>query len=188
MSNIELQNLIEAILFFRGEPTTLDWIAQHINEDKESIEEALTKLDEALSTRGIRLVRVGNTIELGTTPEAGAYIEKLVKDELSHNLGKAGLETLSIILYKGPISRSGIEQIRGVNSQYVLRNLLIRGLIERIGNETGLRSLLYSPTTALYQLLGITSERELPDRDNILEQIAIIEQSNLANDNAKEDI
>ena len=178
MTDIELQNLIEAILFYKSEPVGLDWLIGHIDVEPSRVDEALTALGSTLGTRGIRLVRTGDTVELGTAPEASVYIEKLLKDELSHNLGKAGLETLSIILYKGPISRSGIDQIRGVNSQYVLRNLLMRGLIERLENKSDLRSLLYIPTVALYQHLGITGESELPDRESILEQLSAIEANN----------
>jgi segregation and condensation protein B len=72
------------------------------------------------------------------------------------DLGKAGLETLSIILYQGPISRAEIDYIRGVNSNFILRNLLIRGLIERVENPHDQRSFLYKPTLELISYLGLS--------------------------------
>ena len=68
---------------------------------------------------------------LGTAPQMSATVETLTKEELMKDLGKAGLETISIILYKGPISRAEIDYIRGVQSNFILRNLLVRGLIEK---------------------------------------------------------
>jgi chromosome segregation and condensation protein ScpB len=71
---------------------------------------------------------------LGTVPEASELIEKIIKDELTRELGKSSLETLTIILYKSPIAKPEIDYIRGVNSNYILRNLLVRGLVEKISN------------------------------------------------------
>jgi segregation and condensation protein B len=90
-------------------------------------------------------------------------IEELQKEELSRDLGRAGLETLTIILYKGPISRREIDYIRGVNSGFILRNLLIRGLIERAESQTGERSFSYKPTLALLEYLGISKRDDLPE-------------------------
>lgn len=102
------------------------------------------------------------SVMLATAPEVSGVIEKVRKEELSRDIGKAGIETLSVILYKGPVARSEIDYIRGVNSTFILRNLLIRGLIERISNPKNQRSFLYKPTFELLSFLGISSIEELP--------------------------
>ncbi|HEY4498607.1 MAG TPA: SMC-Scp complex subunit ScpB, partial [Candidatus Paceibacterota bacterium] len=108
-------------------------------------------------------VRKEDEVMLGTAPELSELIQTLTKEELSKDLGKAGLETLSIILYFGPITRSEIDYIRGVNSTFVLRTLLIRGLIERVQNKADQRSFLYKPTFELLSHLGIKDIQHLPE-------------------------
>ena len=104
---------------------------------------------------------------LGTSPENHDLIEKLKKDELSKDIGKAGLETLSIVLYRGPVRKSEIDYIRGVNSGSILRNLMIRGLIERKSDEKDQRSFLYVPTFDLLSFLGISELNELPEYEKV---------------------
>jgi segregation and condensation protein B len=108
---------------------------------------------------------------LGTAKELSPLIEQLTKDELNRDLGKAGLETLSIILYQGPISRADIDYIRGVNSQFIIRNLLIRGLVERVDNPQDARSFLYQTTLSLLSHLGLSKKEDLPEYTKIREDI-----------------
>ena len=92
------------------------------------------------------------------------------------------METLSIILYQGPISRSDIDYIRGVNSQFILRNLLIRGLIERIDNPNDARSFLYKVSINLLANLGINKIEELPEYEQVKKDIDLFKSS--INENA----
>ncbi|HEY4508259.1 MAG TPA: SMC-Scp complex subunit ScpB, partial [Candidatus Paceibacterota bacterium] len=105
----------------------------------------------------------GDDIALATAPETHALIERLRKEELARDLGKAAIETLSIVLYKGEVRRRDIDYIRGVNSTAILRSLLIRGLIERAQSTTDERMFLYRPTVKLSALLGVKSVDELPE-------------------------
>lgn len=105
----------------------------------------------------------GELYSFGTHPDQSALIEKFQKEELSRDLGRAGLETLAVIAYRGPISRREIDQIRGVNSGFILRTLLIRGLIERVESASGERSFTYQPTLKLLQYLGVTQREDLPE-------------------------
>jgi segregation and condensation protein B len=114
---------------------------------------------------------------LGTAKELSSLIEQLTKEELTRDLGKAGLETLSIVLYQGPISRADIDYIRGVNSQFILRNLLIRGLVERVDNPADARSFLYQTTLQLLSHLGISKREDLPEFDKVREDIAAFKHS-----------
>ncbi|MDO8492914.1 MAG: SMC-Scp complex subunit ScpB [bacterium] len=160
---MQIEQLIEAILFFKGEPVSIDRLKRILNKNNEEIAEALSTLEQNLSERGIVLMRKEDEVMLATNKKAGDLIESLIKEELHKELGRAGLETLSIVLYLGPVSRSEIDYIRGVNSTFILRNLLIRGLIERIDNPKNKRSFLYQTTFELLSYLGVKSVLELPE-------------------------
>lgn len=156
-----LESKIEAVLLFKNEPVSVAELAKWLGEKPEAVKEALSSLSQSYKERGIVLVTDGEYSSLGTHPDATALIEKLQKEELSRELGRAGLETLAIVLYKGPISRREIDHIRGVNSSFILRSLLIRGLIERVeGTE---RSYTYKATLKLLQYLGISKQEDLPE-------------------------
>jgi segregation and condensation protein B len=159
-----LESQLEALLFWKGEPIALKKAAAALGSTEEEVGAALSALEASLATRGLRIMRNGDEIEMRTSPEASALIERLTKEELVRDLGKAGLETLAIILYKGPIRRSEIDYIRGVNSSFILRNLLIRGLIERTSEEeSGGRGYLYAPTIDLLAHLGVSKIDDLPE-------------------------
>ena len=110
-------------------------------------------------------------IALRSAPEHSEVLSELHKEELSKDLGKAGLETLSIILYHSPITRTGVDYIRGVNSTFIMRNLLVRGLIEKISNPKDARSFLYYPTFSLLSFLGIPDVNGLPEYKEVREEI-----------------
>lgn len=126
------------------------------------IKTAINKLQEFYKDRGLVVITTDEEVSLGTHPDTSALIEKIRKEELSRDLGRAGLETLAIILYKGPISRREIDFIRGVNSSFIIRNLLIRGLIERAETLVGERSYSYKATLELLRYLGISKKEDLP--------------------------
>lgn len=159
----DLSNLIESILFYQAEPLSVKRLSDLLKRGEEEIGSALNQLEERLHTTGIRLLRNGNEVTLGTSPESGALIEAMTKEELSRDLSKASLETLAIVLYKGPITRAEIDYIRGVNSTFILRNLLIRGLVEKVDNPNDQRSFLYKPTFTLLEHMGITKTEDLPE-------------------------
>ena len=113
---------------------TLPELCRALKLPSNEVKKALQKLKEGLAGRGLSLIQSEDAYALVTAPETHELIERLRKEELSRDLGKAALETLSIVLYKGKVSRRDIEYIRGVNSTAILRSLLIRGLIvERLG-------------------------------------------------------
>jgi segregation and condensation protein B len=170
---MELDKQIEAILFFKGEPCEVAELCTLLAITAETVEAALSKLSSDLTGRGIALVTVGSKVELRTSAEASKIIENIRKDELSRDLGKAGSETLAIVLYKGRVTRAEIDYIRGVNSTFILRNLMIRGLVEREQNPTDQRTYVYSPTLELLAFLGVSTREELPkwsEVQNELEQ------------------
>ncbi len=168
---MNLSAQIEAILFWKAEPVSFKKLASLLNVDLTAVEAGIVELESALKGRGLTLIQTDEEVMLGTSKEMSPIIEQLTKDELTRDLGKAGLETLSIILYQGPISRADIDYIRGVNSQFILRNLLIRGLVERIDNPKDARSFLYKTTLDLLSHLGISKVTDLPEYENVRKDI-----------------
>jgi segregation and condensation protein B len=178
---MNLESKIEAILFFKGEPVTLKEIAENLSVPIEMINEAVEKLRSDLNDRGICLVSNEDRLMLGTNPLMSDFFEKLRKEELNKELSKAALETLSIILYKEDVSRSEINYIRGVNSGFILRNLEIRGLIDRSAHKTDSRMNVYKPSLELLSYMGVSSVRDLPDYENLKKTL----QNKLLNQESK---
>jgi segregation and condensation protein B len=159
---MELAQTIEALLFSSGEALSVKRAARVLEVSDHQIREALPRVREGLSDRGIRLLQHGDEIELVSAPEAGRFVEKLRREELEGDLSQAALEVLAITLWKKSISRVGIDFLRGVNSSFTLRTLLVRGLIKRRENPNDARVALYEPTAATMKFLGITSLSDLP--------------------------
>ncbi len=173
---LEKVKLIEAILFWKGEPVSQKKLAELSTLSSEEVKEAIQSLKDSLKDRGIVLIEKDNEVMLGTAPEAGEIIERLTREELSKELSKAALETLSIILYMAPIRRSAIDYIRGVNSQFSVRHLEIRGLVEKIPDERDNRVYLYRPTFDLLSHLGATSTDSLPQFGDVKAKLAELER------------
>lgn len=171
-TNSHLSIQLEALLFWKGEPLSKKKIETILSCTSEELALAIQDLSNHLSSRGLRLMQEGDELELRTAPEVSDMIQALTKDELMKDLGKAGLETLAIILYQGPIKRSEIDYIRGVNSSFIIRNLLVRGLIERITDKDGGgRGFSYAPTMDLLAHLGVSKREDLPDFAKVTEDI-----------------
>ncbi len=168
---MELDSYIEAILFLEGEPMKIKKLADILNKTEKEINEALEILEKKLDGRGIRLVKKDEEATLSTAPEASKICEEISKEEFNKDIGKAGIEVLSAVIYRSPISRPEIDYIRGVNSSFTLRNLMVRGLVERKTNPKDSRSFLYSPSFKLLQYLGINSINKLPQYDDFKKTI-----------------
>ncbi|KKS29041.1 MAG: Segregation and condensation protein B [Parcubacteria group bacterium GW2011_GWA2_43_11] len=166
-----LEQKLEAVLFYKGESETKTKLAKLLGVTPEEIEEAAVKLGTTLSSRGIRLLRVQDQLELVTAPEASEAVNNVRKEELVRDLGKAGSETLAVVLYRGPVSRADIDYIRGVNCAFILRNLQVRGLVQRISNPNNTRSFLYEATPDLLKHLGVTEITGLPDYQAMREEL-----------------
>lgn len=171
VSNYSLVQHIEAILFWKGDTVSISTLSKITGKNNQEVIGALGELKGLLSNRGIVLIEHDGEFTLGTNPESSRLIEAVRTEELSKDLGKASLETLAIVLYQGPIRRSEIDYIRGVNSNFILRNLLIRGLIERKIDKQDSRAAVYQPTLDLLRFLGITEVAQLEDFDTVKETI-----------------
>ncbi len=183
---MSLTGKIEAVLFWKAEPVTVDFLAKSLSATKDEIENGLKELEAALINRGLCLVRKDAEVTLGTAPVLANIFESLTKEELSSELSKASLETLTIVLYRAPVGRAEIDYIRGVNSSFTLRHLQIRGLVERITNPNDSRSFLYQPTFELLSHLGIKQISELPEFDTLQGKLEdfLAKKENPENENA----
>ncbi|MEI6478749.1 MAG: SMC-Scp complex subunit ScpB [bacterium] len=166
------EKIIEAILFWKNEPISIDKLASMANVSVQDTESALNNIGSRLNS-GIVIMRNGDKVSLRTSPEASEIIEKFQKEELSKELSKAALETLTIVLYKSPVRRSTVDYIRGVNSQFIIRHLEARGLVEKIEDPKDQRVNLYRPTFELLSYLGIKDEKELPEFDALREKVEV---------------
>ncbi|MCK4918559.1 MAG: SMC-Scp complex subunit ScpB [Candidatus Pacebacteria bacterium] len=164
---LTLDAQIEAILFFIGEPVSKIKLTKVFDKSLGEIEDALLILNNRLEKNGVILITDSSLVSLGTSPEASELIEFVKKDDINKELSKSSLETLAIVLYKGPITRAQIDYIRGVNSTFILRNLHIRGLIEKVENPDDSRSYLYKSSIKLLSFLGISKIEDLPEFNEI---------------------
>jgi len=169
-----LESKIEAVLFYKNEPLSIKELAALLNEEAEKVKEALKNLAKNLEGRGVCLVMTDKEVSLATSPEMSNFIDQIAMGEMSKEIGKASLETLAIILYNGPVSRREIDYIRGVNSTFILRNLCIRGLIEKEPDPKDQRVMKYKSSLSLLTHLGIKKLEELPDFDALKNKIAEI--------------
>lgn len=175
----DLINKIEAVLFYTAEPVGIDFLAKTLDISREETLSAIGELGQSLNTRGVRLVFHNDEVVITTAPEYSETIEKIIKEERERDLGRSGIETLSIIAYRGPISKKEIEYIRGVNSQYALRNLLLRGLIERKNSETDMRVVGYNVTGDALRYLGLSHISELPEYEEMKKQLEDVEEKEM---------
>lgn len=177
-----LEQKLEALLFWKGEPVSRKWLAQALSITEGMVNDGLVVLEEKLKDRGLSLLLKEDEVTLGTKKEFSDLIEKVTKEELNRDIGKAGLETLAIILYKGPVSRRDIDYIRGVNSNFILRNLMIRGLIEKVTNPEDQRSFLYKPTFELLSHLGVEKIEMLPEFEAVKQELEAFEATHKEED------
>jgi segregation and condensation protein B len=171
----ELATTLEALLFALGRPLSRSEIIKLTHASADETEQAIAEL--LSSPRGVAVVDDGSHIELRVAPAAAGLIEKVRKDEYSRDIGRAGLEALAAILYRGPLTRAEIDFIRGVNSSQTLRTLTLRGLLRRTPHPKDERSFLYEPTTELLAYLGVASVAELPDHAAMRQKLSALEEA-----------
>lgn len=159
----KLCSLVESLLFVSDGPVELAKMRQILEVEAEEIELAVASLTENCRSRGVRLQRKGDAVQMVSAPEAGPYVEKLLGIQQSTKLSGAALETLAIVAYRQPITRSSIEAVRGVNCDRAISTLQARGLICDVGRlETIGRPILYGTTFEFLQYFGLENLEQLP--------------------------
>jgi segregation and condensation protein B len=160
---------IEALLFAYGEPLSAQAISQALGITEAEVQEIVSCWSTELQAdprSGLSLIGHNQTYQLVTKPEYGAMIETFLKKDFTQELSPAALETLTIVLYRGPLSRSEIDYIRGVNSSFMVRSLLLRGLVERLPDPNKKHLFVYQPSFALLRFLGLVTVTALPDYES----------------------
>jgi segregation and condensation protein B len=160
---VELAILVESLLFVAPEAVKITVLADALEETPERIEETLADLMAGQATRGVRVQRQGERVQMITAPETAAAIERFLGLDLTTKLSPAALETLAIIAYRQPVTRAQIDELRGVASDGVLRTLVHRGLVEQGERlEQAGRPFQFRTTFDFLQHFGLQSLDDLP--------------------------
>ena len=166
MDKREIECAVEAILFASGEPVRLARLAEVLGVFELDIDEAADRLRDSYSfgRRGIRLVKLEDSLQLCSSPEYATYIRRTLETRKPPQLSQPALEVLSIIAYFGPVTRAYVEQIRGVDSSYTVSLLQERDLIEACGRLAAPgRPMLYKTTHSFLRTFGMQSLTDLPE-------------------------
>ena len=163
-----MKSKIESLLFISAKPMSIKQLAEIIKKDKKEIEQAGEELVKEYKNnkKGIQIIKNGTKLQMVSSPENAKLIKEFIKDETTGELSRPSLETLTIIAYRSPISKIDLNRIRGVNCSLILRNLLIRGLIEA-RNDSKKQETYYTVTFDFIRFLGINDIKELPDYERL---------------------
>lgn len=178
-SKNNLKNQIESLLFVAAKPVSVKKIKEFSGASEKDIRVACDELSQELKNngRGVRIIKNGQKYQLVSAPENADMARKFLEDETTGELTQPALETLTIIAYRAPVSKIEIERIRGVNCSLILRNLLMRGLVEckqdKKKNET-----YYTVSFEFLKFLGVSSVEELPDYERLSQHESIEEMMN----------
>lgn len=168
---------LESLLLVATRPMSLKKLAEQTSVTVGDIEQAMMQLKEKYNTEdsGIHLLEHGSTVQFVTSPTSSALVTEYLKEEQAGELTRPALETLTIVAYRGPISKIQLDTIRGVNCSLILRNLMIKGLVESKSAKDKFQT-TYTVTTDFIRFLGLTDISQLPDYEQLhvderLEQI-----------------
>ena len=168
---MSLRSEIESLLFVSSRPLSVKRLVEVTGRKREEVTEALTELEKSYAERedsGVVILRNGDEVQAATSPEHAEMVKNFLKDETFGELTRPALETLTIVAYRGPLAKAELEQIRGVNCSLILRNLMIRGLVEvkEEARPDGPTS-IYGVTFDFIRYLGLRQVSELPDYENL---------------------
>jgi segregation and condensation protein B len=169
---------VEAILFIVESPVTVTALATAVQQPVDAVSAALDTLRTSYEQRnaGIELREVAGGVRIYTRAEHADVVEQFLQEGQRSRLTQAALETLAVVAYRQPVTRSRISAIRGVNVDGVVRTLLTRGLIEEVGTEGESGAVLYGTTTYFLQRLGLGSLDELPALAPYLPEVDVLDE------------
>jgi len=173
---MSLKSQLESLLFVAIKPLAVKELATLTNTKTKEVEEALTALETEYkeADRGLSLIKNNNQYQLTSAPDNAALIQEFLKDETSGELSQPSLEALTIIAYRGPIGKLELEKIRGVNCSLIIRNLLLRGLIEEKFDKVKDEN-YYNVTHDFIRFLGLNSVDDLPEYKKLRADEKVIE-------------
>lgn len=164
-----LRGAVEAILYVAGEPIAVSDLAHALDLTAGELTEVLDDLRDVcdLESRGLRLNRYGDCVQLSIRPLYADFVVRLLQPTQQQSLSTAALETLSIIAYRQPVTKSDIEAVRGVKCDYSVQSLLNKALIEEVGRKEALgRPILYGTTDTFLRHFGLATLSDLPPQDS----------------------
>lgn len=163
-----LKSKIESLLFISNQPFSVKKLTNLTNSEKDKVEIAIKELvdDYNQAGRGVQIQKIGDKVQMVTSADNSKLVKDYIKEEITGELSKAALETLTIVAYRGPVSRPELEQIRGVNCAIILRNLLMRGLVESQEDKKKMQS-TYNITFDFLKFLGLNEQSELPNYEKL---------------------
>lgn len=183
-----MEGILEGLLYVQGdEGLTLKQVMSILSLEEDDAKQLIFKLKNKYEAtdRGLRINYLGNTFKLTTKQEHKAYYEKLLDNPDNGMLSQTALETLAIVAYNEPITRTEIDEMRGVDSIYIIRKLLAKGLIKESGrSDLPGRPILYKTTDDFLDYFGLASKDDLPDIEQI--EVEIDEEKDLFKSNYKE--
>lgn len=179
LPDASLDARIEALLFVSGSAIKRGSLARTLGVTDEAISSALAQLKTRLSSGGVALIETDGAVALTTSPAVAETVAAAQKKQTEEEIGQAGLEVLSVILYRENATRAAIDYVRGVNSAATIRALTMRGLIEKVPSKSGNESeALYRITPTLLAHLGVTHVSDIPGRDVTLKELSAFETRN----------
>ncbi len=181
VAELDLKPALEAVLMVVDEPATEEHLAKILERPRRQVADALAELADEYTVqgRGFELRRVAGGWRFYTRPEYAAAVEGFVLDGQQARLTQAALETLAVVAYRQPVSRSRVSAVRGVNCDGVMRTLLQRGLIEEAGTEPETGAILYTTTNYFLERMGLRGLDELPELAPFLPEAEAIEAETL---------
>ena len=175
---MSLAAALEAVLFVVDAPVAVSALAAAFQRPGPDIEAGLISLQESLDARGsgLELRRVASGVRLYTRPDYAPWVTSFLLEGQRSRLSQAALETLAVIAYRQPVSRSRVAAVRGVNVDGVIRTLLTRGLIEEMGHDEESTAILYGTTSYFLERLGLQSLDDLPALAPYLPEVDVLDE------------
>lgn len=185
-----MEGILEGLLYVQGDTgLTLKEVMSILDLNETDAKNLIYQLKKSYESesRGLRLNYLGNTLKLTTKQEHKEYYEKLLENPTTHVLSQAALEVLAIIAYNEPITRGKVDEMRGVESVFVIRKLLAKGLIKEAGkSDMPGHPILYKTTDDFLDYFGLSSKEDLPDISQI--EIEEDQEKDLFHSNYKEEV
>lgn len=170
MKKVNLKSQIESILLASEKPVKIKELATVLDLDILDLEKELESLTKDYKERGIRIIRKEDEVHFATAGENAEIVGKFLNEEIRGDLTRPALEVLAIVTYKQPITRIEIEEMRGVSSDYLLKTLLLRGLIKEMGRKEAIgKPILYGTTIEFLNHFGFESEDDIPEFEDAIQ-------------------
>ncbi|MFT2020386.1 SMC-Scp complex subunit ScpB [Streptomyces sp. 796.1] len=181
MARLALRPALEAVLMVVDEPATEEHLAKVLDRPRRAVADALRELADEYTVqgRGFELRLVAGGWRFYTRPAYAAAVESFVLDGQQARLTQAALETLAVVAYRQPVSRSRVSAVRGVNCDGVMRTLLQRGLVQEAGTEPETGAILYRTTNYFLERMGLRGLDELPELAPFLPEVDAVEADSL---------